>query len=177
MREAAYSVFASLSVSHYELSETMSLDRIDSEGLRYIGEVLDTQYKATEDVEVPRICSEFFYGFSRHKSETMAQYLHRHQAQRQKLAEAGIKLPDILSGWHLMSRAAIPKWTETQIRTMCGGKMTVELIEAALLKVFGADHTADARDITRASKSGTGAKEDAHYVGSEVYLAYDGEEE
>jgi hypothetical protein len=34
-------------------------------------------------------------------------------------------------------------WTETQIRTMCAGKMTAELIEAALLKVSGADHTAD----------------------------------
>jgi hypothetical protein len=155
MREAAYSVFASLSVTHFELSETMSLDRIDSEGLRYIGEVLDRQYQASEDIEIPRICGEFFYTFVRNRGETMSQYLSSQSAQRQKLSEAEIQLPSILSGWHLLSRAAIPKWTETQVRSLCSGKMIVELIEPALLKIFGADHLADARDITRAGRATT----------------------
>jgi hypothetical protein len=177
MREAAYSVFASLSATHYELSESMSLDRIDAEGLKYIGEVLDRQFKATEDIEIPRICGEFLYIFVRGRGETMSQYLSRHAAQRQKLSEAGITLPSILSGLHLLRRAAIPKWTETQARSLCGGKMTVEAIEPALLRVFGADHVADARDITRAGKAGpSSAKEDSHFVQSEVYLA-DGDEE
>jgi hypothetical protein len=69
-------------------------------------------------------------------------------------------LPSILSGWYLLSRAAIPKWTETQVRSLCGGKTTVELIEPELLHIFGADHIADACDITRSSKADTaGAKE------------------
>ena len=37
MREAAYSTFASLSVTHFELSESMSLGRIDNAGLQYVG--------------------------------------------------------------------------------------------------------------------------------------------
>jgi hypothetical protein len=31
----------------------MSSDRIDAKGLRYIGELLEQQSKATEDIEIP----------------------------------------------------------------------------------------------------------------------------
>jgi hypothetical protein len=59
---------------------------------------------------------------------------------------------------------------------MCSGNMTVANIGAALIKVFGADHTADAKDITRASRTSTSGKDDAHYT-AEVYLADDAEDE
>ncbi len=73
------------------------------------------------------------------RREPMQQYVLRHSAEWGKLKEAGVRVPDALACWLLVSRTATPPWTELQAKTMCFGDVQVDKVCKALLKIFGLD--------------------------------------
>ena len=66
---------------------------------------------------------------------------------RKKMAEVGVDIPDLLDGWHMLSRAGVPKWTHLQVKGLCSGELVYAKVTQALLKLFGGDHKPNARDL------------------------------
>ena len=40
-----------------------------------------------------------------------------------KMKEVKITIPSPLAGWHLLTRAAVPKWTYAQVKALCQGEL------------------------------------------------------
>ena len=72
-------------------------------------------------MELPARCDNFFQRFAKKKNETMQEYLARHATESKKLRDVKNDIPSQLAGWHLLTRAAIPPWTDVQVKTMCTG--------------------------------------------------------
>ena len=79
----------------------------------------------------------------------MQAYLIRHATLRKKMSEVGVDVPDLLAGWHLMTRSGTPKGTHLQIRSLCGGNLSYKKVAQALLKMFDGDHKPNVRDLHR----------------------------
>ena len=168
--EGAYLTLSLLQDSAWEAAEQLNIDDIeaDSDPFRPILMLLDRLYQYEEDVELPSRCEEFFQEFSRMKGEEMQAYLIRHATLRKKMLEVKVEVPDLLAGWHLLSRAGVPKWTHLQVKSLCGGVLSYQKVAQALLKMFGGDHKPNAKDLFR----GSGGHENAYAVDDyeEAYL-------
>ena len=76
------------------------------------------------------------------------------------MKEVNLEIPPLLSGCHLLTRAGVPRWTRVQIKAMRAGELEYEKASRALIRMFGADHKPNARDLGRALPSST--KDDAN---------------
>ena len=122
MIEGAYLIFSQLQDSAWDASEQVDLDEIEGdEPFKAVRSVLDSLYQFGDEVELPKRCDDFFQCCARKKGETTQEYIVRHATERKKLKAVHIDIPDQLAGWHMLSRSAIPPWTEVQVKTMCGG--------------------------------------------------------
>eukprot|EP00959_Pyramimonas_sp_CCMP1952_P336155 7038916-Pyramimonas_sp.AAC.1 len=90
-----------------------------AEAFDEIFEKLDVLYRYTQEVELPGRCDGFFGEFARQPKETLNAYVLRHGKELTKLREAGLELPDLLAGWHMMTRAAIPQWQVPNLKALC----------------------------------------------------------
>ena len=79
----------------------------------------------------------------------MQGYLIRHATMMKKMKEVKVEIPPLLAGWHLMTRAGIPKWTHVQIKALCSGDLAYDKVSNALMKMFGADHKPNPKDLVR----------------------------
>ena len=123
--------------------------------------LLDELYQYEDLIEVPSRCDEFFSEFQRGKGEELQAYLIRHKTLLKRMKEVNVEVPPLLSGWHLMTRAGVPRWTHVQIKSMCGGDLDYDKVGKALIRMFGGDHKPSARDLGRMVSSG--AKEETYY--------------
>ena len=130
--------------------------------------ILDSIYQYQHEVELPARCDEFFTEFSRLKNEEMQAYLVRHRTMMTKMNEVKVQLPNLLAGWHLMTRAGVPKGTHVQIKALCQGELEYEKVQKALMKMFGGDHKPNTKDLR------TSGKEETFY--EEEWEVYDDEE-
>lgn len=112
-------------------------------------EILDNLYQYEQQVEVPSRCEEFFAEFQRMKNEDMTSYLVRHRTLVKRMRDVGVEVPALLSGWHLLTRAGVPKWTHVQVKALCGGDLDYEKVHKALMKMFGGDHKPNPKDLQR----------------------------
>eukprot|EP00913_Durusdinium_trenchii_P004613 g4282.t1 len=101
-------------------------------------------------------------------NEEMQAYLVRHRTMMTKMNEVKVQVPNLLAGWHLMTRSGVPKWTHVQIKALCQGKLEYEKVQKALMKMFGGDHKPNAKDLRVAGK------DDAFF--EEEWEAYDDDE-
>ena len=193
--EGAFLATSLLCDAAWEATEQLDLKEIESaeQPFEPLFKLLDSLYQYEDMVEVPNRCEEFFQEFSRSKGEEMQAYLIRHATMMKKMKEVKIEIPPLLSGWHLMTRAGIPRWTHVQIKALCSGDLTQEKVSNALMKMFGADHKPNPKDLVKPGKEENffaeyeddGAYEyedehnaewdDAYYEEDEVY--YEDEEE
>eukprot|EP00913_Durusdinium_trenchii_P000385 g353.t1 len=84
-----------------------------------------------------------------------------------KMNEVKVQIPNLLAGWHLMTRAGVPKWTHVQIKALCQGELEYEKVQKALMKMFGGDHKPNTKDLR------TGGKDETFY--EEEWEVYDDE--
>ena len=115
----------------------------------FVYEILDNLYQYEQQVEVPSRCEEFFAEFQRMKNEDMTSYLVRHRTLVKRMRDVGVEVPALLSGWHLLTRAGVPKWTHVQVKALCGGDLDYEKVHKALMKMFGGDHKPNPKDLQR----------------------------
>jgi len=165
--EGAMVVLQSLSGEAWVACEECDLDRIDSaEAFDELRLHLDALFRYTPQVELPNRCDSFFSEFCRAPKETLNAYLLRHQQARAKLREAGLEIPDQLAGWHLMSRSAIPKWQEPNLKALCANDMSVSKVSEGLKTMFGGDAVAHPRDVQRVKRANKAGKDggDAFYA-------------
>ena len=105
MIEGAFLLMQQFGKTAWDACEEMSLDELETpRAFDVLLGALDKLYRYDENVEQPQRCEEFFNSFSRKKTETLQQYLHRHRQLVLKLQEVQLPLPDGLIGWHLLSR-------------------------------------------------------------------------
>ena len=171
--EGAFLAISLLQDTAWDATEQLNLDEVEaaSDPFKPIFTLLDRLYQHEEDVELPARCEEFFQEFGRLKNEEMQAYLLRHATLNKKLREVGIALPDLLAGWHLLTRAGVPKWTHLQVKALCGGTLEYQKVAQALLKVFGGDHRPNVKDLFRSA--GDTAQAYANETFDDVYLHED----
>eukprot|EP00959_Pyramimonas_sp_CCMP1952_P305239 6387750-Pyramimonas_sp.AAC.1 len=66
---------------------------------------LDVLYRYTMEVELL-------------PTETLNAHVLRHGQELSKPREAGLDLPDLLAGWHMMARSASPRWQIPNLKAM-----------------------------------------------------------
>ena len=161
--EGAFLVLSLLRVTAWEAAEQLNLDELEAspDPFSPIFQLLDRLYQYEDDVELPGRCEEFFQEFSRQKGEELQAYIIRHATLRMKMKEVGIDVPDLLAGWHLLSRAGVPKWTHLQVKSLCNGVLTYEKVSQALMKMGGGDHKPSMRDLYKKTSSN---QESGYYV-------------
>ena len=45
-----------------------------------------------------------------------------------KMKEVKITIPSPFAGWHLLTRAAVPKWTHVQVKALCQGEFECDRV-------------------------------------------------
>ena len=186
--EGAFLATSLLCDAAWEATEQLDMDLIESSEQPFepLFELLDALYQYEDLVEVPNRCEEFFQEFSRTKGEEMQGYLIRHATMMKKMKEVKVEIPKLLAGWHLMTRAGVPKWTHVQIKALCGGDLEYTKVSNALMRMFGADHKPNPKDLSRVGREenfyGEGVEDEAFYELEEDFGAdwdesyYDDEE-
>ncbi|CAK0862702.1 unnamed protein product [Prorocentrum cordatum] len=165
--EGAFLVMNSLQGEGAEATGEIDLDLLETdEAFRPLFKVLDEYYKYDNQTELPARTDQFFGRFARQEKESMKLYCLRHQRDIRKLREVGMEIPDMLAGWHLLTRAAIPPSGAAQIRSQCVDGLSWQKVKKALLDTYGAEGLPDKRDIKRVEKMllGQNTKDDAHYT-------------
>ena len=152
--EGAYLVISLLQDSAWEATEQLDLDEVElaDEPFSPIWELLDKLYQYEDLIEVPSRCEEFFQEFMRQKNEDLQAYILRHGTMMKRMKEVKIEVPKLLAGWHLLTRAGVPKWTHVQIKSMCSGDMEYNKVSQALMQMFGGDHRPNPKDLGRLNK-------------------------
>ena len=56
----------------------------------------------------------------RKKGEMLQDYTARHRKLLIRMKEVKMELPDAPAGHHVLTRAAIPLWQESTVRSQCG---------------------------------------------------------
>ena len=123
--EGAFLVVSRLQDAAWEATEQLSLDEIESgpNPFKPVFQLLDSLFQHEDLIEVPSRCGEFFSEFGRLKGEELQAYLIRHHTMLKRMKEVNVDIPPLLSGWHLLTRAGIPRWTHLQVKSMCGGDL------------------------------------------------------
>ncbi|CAK0890714.1 unnamed protein product, partial [Prorocentrum cordatum] len=150
-----------------EATEEIDLDLLETDdAFRPLFKVLDEYYKYDNQTELPAWTYQFFGRFARKDKESMKLYCLRHQRDLMKLKEVGMEIPDMLAGWHLLTRAAIPPSGAAQVRSQCVDGLSLQKVRKALLDTYGAEGLPDKRVIKRVERMllGQNAKDDAHYT-------------
>ncbi|CAK0840096.1 unnamed protein product [Prorocentrum cordatum] len=160
--EGAYLLLQSLQGDAWDACDEISFERMGTaEAFEEIFEKLDVLYRYTQEVELPGRCDGFFREFARQPKETLNAYVLRHGKGLTKLREAGLELPDLLAGWHMMTRAAIPQWQVGNHKALCNNRLTVQVVTESLKTMFGGDSVAHKKDL-----------ENAYEATEEAYAAY-----
>ena len=160
--EGALLMISRLNNLAWEATESIDYTALESSAQPFkpIYKVLDDIYQYQEEIEVPARCEEFFGEFSRMKNEEMQAYLIRHKTMLAKMKEVKINIPSPLAGWHLLTRAAVPRWTHVQVKALCQGELEYDRVQKALMKMFGGDHRPNVKDI---KAGGSSAKDDGFF--------------
>ena len=160
--EGALLVVSLLKDSAWEACEQLDYSDIQSAERPFdpLVRLLDQLFQYEEMIEIPSRCSEFFEEFQRRKQEELQAYLVRHQSMMKKMAEVKITIPPLLAGWHLLTRAGVPRWTHVQVKSMCGGDLDYKKVKDALMRIFGGDHKPNGKDLNYYSRS---SKDDTFY--------------
>ena len=109
--EGALMVLQNLRGQAWDACEMCDMDRLDTRhAFDELRRALDHLYRYSPEVELPGRCEDFFSEFARLPKETLNAYCLRHGKEVLRLKESGMIIPDMLAGWHLMSRSGIPKW-------------------------------------------------------------------
>ena len=181
-------VLQSLTGEAWDAMEDVDFDALDSpDAFKEITDKLDTLYRYTAEVGLPGRCDSFFQEFCRQPKETLNAYVLRHQKERLRLKEAGLEVPDLLAGWHLLTRSAVPPWQLPSVKALCKNDLSVRMVTEALKQMYGGDHVAQKRDIDHVFKKHKGKShdegfyledgyeegEDIYYEDDEYYEEYD----
>ncbi len=155
--EGAFLAVSLLGDAAWEATEHLDLDALEASEKPFdvITKLLDGLYQYEELVEVPSRCEEFFQEFSRTKGEDMQSYLVRHMTMMKRMKEIKVEIPKLLAGWHLLTRAGVPKWTHVQVKSMCGGELDYDKVSLALMRMFGGDHRPNPKDLNRQGREET----------------------
>ena len=151
----------------WDATEQLSFDEVERSDapFKLVFRLLDDLYQYEDLIEVPSRCDEFFSDFQRNKGEELQAYLIRHKTLLKRMKEVNVEVPPLLSGWHLLTRAGVPRWTHVQLKAMCGGDLDYDKVSKALVRMFGGDHRPNARDLGRANPSSV--KEENYYEDEE----------
>ena len=105
----------------WDSTEQISFEALErsTQPFTFVYEILDNLYQYEKQVEVPSRCEEFFAEFQRLKNEDMTFYLVRRRTLLKRMKEVGVEMPSLLSGWHLLTRADVPRWTHVQVKALC----------------------------------------------------------
>ena len=170
--EGAFLAVSLLNDAAWEATEQLDFENMEREERPFkpLLELLDGLYQYEDVVEVPNRCEEFFQDFSRAKGEEMQAYLIRHATMMKKMKEIKVEIPELLAGWHLLTRAGVPRWTHVQVKALCGGDLVYEKVNKALMRMFGADHKPNPKDLMKAGREETFYEE---HIEDEAFYEYD----
>ena len=161
--EGTFLIISRLKDVAWDATEHLSFDEVEraSDPFKLLFKLLDELYQYEDLIEVPSRCDEFFSEFYRLKGEEMQAYIIRHRNLLKRMSEVSVDIPPLLSGWHLLTRAGVPRWTHVQIKSMCAGDLEYEKVAKALVRMFGGDHKPNARDFGRVQQANN--KDDVLY--------------
>ena len=115
-------------------------EREKEDGLKEILAKLDRQWQYDQRVETPGIFDAFFFRVQRRPGQTLLEYVTEfHQALRD-VQRLKVNLPEEISGWLLLRRAALSREQQHLIQSQIGASLTLTAVEQSLFLVFGQDY-------------------------------------
>ena len=90
-------------------------------------------------METSNIFDNFFFKIQRKIGQTLMEYvIEFHQALRE-VNRLKVTLPDEITGWLLLRRAALTKDQQHLVQTQVGRNLTLTNVEQSMYQVFGQD--------------------------------------
>ena len=151
--EGALLLISRLQDLAWDSTEQISFEALERspKPFTFVYEILDNLCQYEQHVEVPSPCEDFFAEFQRLKNEDMTAYWARHRTLVKRMGDVGVDIPALLCGWHLLTRAGVPRWTHVQVKALCQGDLDYEKVHKALMKMFGGDHRPNPKDLQRST--------------------------
>lgn len=133
-------VLAMLDGASWTQCEDLDLKALESDkGLEVLLARLDKQWQYDERIELSTTFDTFFFKVQRRSGQTIMEYVTEfHQALRE-VKRVKISLPDEVTGWLMLRRAALTKEQQHLIQTQVGKSLNIANVEQALYLVFGQD--------------------------------------
>ena len=134
-------VLAILEGSSWTQCEDIDLQELEGEnGLDVLLARLDKQWQYDDRVETSNIFDNFFFKVQRKTGQTLMEYVTEfHQALRE-VSRLKVSLPDEITGWLLLRRAALTKDQQHLVQTQVGRNLTLKNVEQSMYQVFGQDY-------------------------------------
>ena len=164
MVEGALLVISRLQDVAWDATEQLRFEEVENaaDPFQPLLRMLDELYQYEDLIEVSSRCEEFFSEFQRNKGEELQAYIVRHRTMLKRMKEVAVEVPTLLSGWHLLTRSGVPRWTYVQVKSMCGGDIDYEKVVKALIRMFGGDSKPNPRDLSKSFQSGDAFFEDEY---------------
>ena len=140
-KETALNILSSLEGISWTQCEDIDLKDLEQEnGIDILLRRLDKQWKYDEKVETPGIFDAFFFKLQRRQGQSLLEYVTEfHQALRD-VQRLKIDLPEQITGWLLLRRAALSREQQHLVQTQIGTTLTLPNVEESLFLVFGQDY-------------------------------------
>ena len=139
-KEVGMNVLAILDGPSWTQCEDIDLKELEGEnGLDVLLLRLDKQWQYDDRVETSNIFDNVFFKVQRKTGQTLMEYVTEfHQALRE-VNRLKVTLPDEITGWLLLRRAALTKDQQHLVQTQVGRNLTLTNVEQSMYQVFGQD--------------------------------------
>ena len=140
-RETALNVLSVLEGAAWRQCEDLELSELEREdGIQTILRRLDAQWQYDERVEMPEAFEKFFFRLVRKQGQSLLDFCSEFNQALRELKKFKIELPQEVSGWLMLRRAALSKEQQLMIQTHIGTTLTLTAVEPALYLILGQDH-------------------------------------
>ena len=162
MIEGSLLVISNLQDIAWNATKQLKFDEIENaiDPFLPLMKMLDELYQYEDLIEVPSRRAEFFSEFQRNKGEELQAYIVRHRTILKRMKEVAVNVPPLLSGWYLLTRAGIPRWTHVQVKSMCDGDLDYDKVAKALIRMFGGNSKPNPRDLNKSFQTSENFFED-----------------
>eukprot|EP00435_Cladocopium_sp_Y103_P046753 s2308_g13.t1 len=133
-------VLAILEGSSWTQCEDIDLKDLEGEnGVDVLLEWLDKQWQYDDRVETGNIFDNFFFKVQRKTGQTRMAYVTEFDQALREVSRLKVTLPEEITGWLLLRRAALTKDQQHLVQTQVGKNLTLTNVEQSMYQVFGQD--------------------------------------
>ena len=133
-------LLGSFSGTAWKLREDFDIEQAENDKvLDHILTRLDSAFRYDSKVELPMDFSAYFEHLQRRQGQTLLQFVTDHDAKLKQVEKHGVKLPDTVQGWHLLTKSGLTREQKQMIMTQSTSLERAK-VQEAMYAILGQDY-------------------------------------